>query len=78
MVPYERWSQLEVQLYNDNINGAHSDVSVADCVFFFLFFLAPPPSYQSLFGEIQSARQSSSSTMDFMKKLSSLLAETSK
>ena len=56
----------------------HTATCLLLIVFFFLFFLAPPPSYQSLFGEIQSARQSSSSTMDFMKKLSSLLAETSK
>ena len=41
-------------------------------------FLGPPPSYQSLFGEIQGARQSSSSTMDFLKKLILLLAGTSK
>ena len=56
----------------------HTATCLLLSVLFLLFFLEPPPSYQSLFGEIQSARQSSSSTMDFMKKLSSLLAETSK
>ena len=44
----------------------------------FFFLLGPPPSYQSLFGEIQGARESSSSSLDFLKKLILLLAGTSK
>ncbi|XP_031554553.1 transmembrane protein 272-like isoform X2 [Actinia tenebrosa] len=36
----------------------------------------PPPSYQSLFGEIKEARQSASSVFDFLKKLLILLIGT--
>ena len=38
----------------------------------------PPPSYQSLFGEIKDARHGSSSVLDFLKKLILILAGTSK
>ena len=50
-------------------------MSVVECDVF--LFSGPPPSYQSLFGEIQGVRQSSSSTMDFMRRLILLLAGTS-
>lgn len=36
----------------------------------------PPPSYQSLFGEIKDARHGSSSVLDFLKKLILILAGT--
>ena len=60
---------------NGNISGTHEYQSLIVVSF---YCLGPPPSYQSLFGEIQDARQSASSTMDFIKKLILLLAGTSK
>ena len=60
---------------NGNISGTIKFLSL---ILVLSIFLGPPPSYQSLFGEIQGARQSSSSTMDFLKKLILLLAGTSK
>ena len=42
-----------------------------------VFFLGPPPSYQSLFGEIRDVRRESSNVAEFLVKLVLLLASTS-
>ena len=45
--------------------------------FIFYSFADAPPSYQSIFGQMKDAKKSSSSPMDFVKKLITLLLNTS-
>ena len=71
----------------------HNNINITEISYVFMFsefdsnivlFLpqfslsGPPPSYQSLFGEIKDARHGSSSVLDFLKKLILILAGTSK
>lgn len=39
---------------------------------------APPPSYQSLFGQVREARKSSNGLIDFLRKLVLILLGTRK
>ena len=41
-------------------------------------YLEPPPTYESLFGELRHAREESSGVFDFLKKVVILLLSTSR
>ena len=41
-------------------------------------YLEPPPTYESLFGELRQAREESSGVLDFLKKVVILLLSTSR
>ena len=45
---------------------------------FFGFVLAPPPSYDSLYGKLKGAKQESTSFVDFAKKFILIILGTSK
>lgn len=44
----------------------------------YFYFLAPPPSYDSLFGRIREAHRVSKGVLDFLKNVTLLLLGTSK
>ena len=47
-------------------------------LFILMCAVAPPPTYDSLFGQVKAARAESSSTMDFFKKFLTILLGTRK
>ena len=49
------------------------------CLFvvFIVAIVEPPPSYDSLFGEVRAAKESSTSPLDFFKKFLAIVLGTS-